>query len=807
MGSIDDIKSTLTQSALDTLCEKFHIPDTVHPELPGRNNRIRNVLEYFQINLSQLSVIATAKVSYFEILCRIHGFVPTVGNFLCDFLVNHPTLFRKFLESFLCLIGISRYYELDDNVYPVFLVDDDEEMDLFAFINHADPTKVQIREREVRDGEVLLLESTKGLLSRLVLLMVRKFPVDAGIVRIEDEVPATVVEKAKGSRKKRKTTGGASGSNLPPKKLRADHGTSSASASTGEKSVAALQGLLEHSTLPVEVGVTAVATLPFITSYVSLTPEREGGGRTDSVTGPNLRTHHPTERSLIMDPPIMTTAIATTIVASASSVSVAGAGNEPDHASIFEDFTSAGTLRGMNYDQLLTDFNVGAARQTCIGGEVRMQTEHIFGEKKKLKGRCSRQADLLKEKDAEIASLKSQQSLKEAEAAEAIRLRSQVATVEATEATRVNELNGLKERNSTLEEEKHVLEHKVAALESADAAKVIELTSLTAQIAKLTQDLSELGLSCDELSVKASFLEAERDRLVVQVSLLEGTCFELHDEVSGYKLFKEQIKAVQDEQVKVLTGRRWIFGRGLRLVVMKCLQSPEYLVALGGAIGCAIDKGMQDGLATGIDHGKARRGLVDVAAYDPSTEANYVSAVNALRAVDFPLLAQLASQKDASIADIMGLFHLDSLAAETPKADQLQPSLEQLMFPIHRPEDQVVIGETSMYFSLDVVHARVRRIRGDVASQRLSISDAMVPVIKPLFAENLVGKAITSGVSAAVAATTALSNSFVQASFIPPIPVSDYEVADTEAQVEASSSPKIIFDQETLKTSPDNPAT
>ncbi|GJV67749.1 hypothetical protein Tco_1483258 [Tanacetum coccineum] len=94
MGSIDDIKSTLTQSALDALCEKFHIPDIVHPELPSRNNRIRNsstrkisvytrffdfanywiplsqflvdVLEYFQINLSQLSVIAATKDQYFS---------------------------------------------------------------------------------------------------------------------------------------------------------------------------------------------------------------------------------------------------------------------------------------------------------------------------------------------------------------------------------------------------------------------------------------------------------------------------------------------------------------------------------------------------------------------------------------------------------------------------------------------------------------------------------------------------------------------------------------------------------------------
>ncbi|GKD00259.1 hypothetical protein Tco_1170533 [Tanacetum coccineum] len=111
---------------------------------------------------------------------------------------------------------------------------------------------------------------------------------------------------------------------------------------------------------------------------------------------------------------------------------------------------------------------------------------------------------------------------------------------------------------------------------------------------------------------------------------------------------------------------------------MKCLQSSKYLAALGGAIGHAIDN-----------------------------EANYISVVNALRVVDFYLLAQLESHKDESIADIMGLLHLEGCAAETLKASQLQSSHEQLMLPIHRVEDQVVIGETSLSFSLDAAHAHV----------------------------------------------------------------------------------------------------
>ncbi|GKF51448.1 hypothetical protein Tco_0147915, partial [Tanacetum coccineum] len=229
----------------------------------------------------------------------------------------------------------------------------------------------------------------------------------------------------------------------------------------------------------------------------------------------------------------------------------------------------------------------------------------------------------------------------------------------------------------------------------ANTTKEAELASPTAQTAKLTQDLSELGLSCDELSVKASTLKAERDRLVGQ-----------------------------DEQVKVLSDKvagldAELMGMALHLdeeFYPRFLTTISILLLWEGPSAVPLIRGMQDGLAAGIDHGKAGRGLADVAAYDPSAEANFVSAVNALRAVYFPLLAQLASQKDASITDIMGLLHLEGPAAETPEAEQLQPSPEQLMLPIHRPEDQVVIGETSLSFYLDVVHSRVQRIRGDTAS-------------------------------------------------------------------------------------------
>nr|GEZ73256.1 hypothetical protein [Tanacetum cinerariifolium] len=81
-----------------------------------------------------------------------------------------------------------------------------------------------------------------------------------------------------------------------------------------------------------------------------------------------------------------------------------------------------------------------------------------------------------------------------------------------------------------------------------------------------------------------------------------------------------------------------------------------------------------------------------------------------------------------------------------------------------------------------VDHLAPSGIRGDVASRHLYLFVAMVLLIEPFSAENLVGEASTSGLQAAVAATTTLSTTFVQASSVPPIPASDHEVVDTEPQ-------------------------
>ncbi|GJS24287.1 hypothetical protein Tco_0452919 [Tanacetum coccineum] len=355
-----------------------------------------DMLRYYHIHISQLYVIGAAKVSHFEILCRVHDFEPTVGLFRCFYvnsknkcwmsfskrhgndvvcytktldslkswndrffwvdafacpasfpwnssksvpmdpfpksfefnaehyasLVAYPAPFHKYPEPFLCLIGISRNYTLDEDTYPQFLRENGEEMDLLSFIQISDPTKMRVGERQRVEDEPKLLDTTVGRVVPLLPIAPARAEseLDASVDRLFDEdssgnlaeqgdsaggghvvgtplvseAAETVVEdvaplQPKRQKKRKTVVSDAGGPSHPSKKLREDHETSTGPSVAG-KSMSALQRLLAGAVLNPEVGIAALSTLPFITSYVSVIPERESEDQTDSMAGANLQT-------------------------------------------------------------------------------------------------------------------------------------------------------------------------------------------------------------------------------------------------------------------------------------------------------------------------------------------------------------------------------------------------------------------------------------------------------------------------------------------------------------------------------------
>ncbi|GJY43374.1 hypothetical protein Tco_0431587 [Tanacetum coccineum] len=588
--------------------------------------------------------------------------------------------------------------------------------------------------------------------------------------------------------------------------------------------------LLVRAVLNVEVRGEPILTLPFVTSFVSATPERENENPADSMTGPNLRTisapqrfiissdssHHSGANiaeaevdSIVMSStPIIATVVTVTVdvaasaketpvrpsLFSAGSSSVGGTDSTPGGFSDVSgsDFLIGGirtvvepdfdlqkffaSIRGMEHDQLFTEFNVGAARQVSLSVKVRMRVEYNIKEKRKLRAVVEEKDILLKAKVEEVDSLKAQLLVKEAEATEAICLRTEASKFEVVEKSLRDEVESLKERNTTLEKEKSMLDVRVSDLAATVKVKEQEATDSDAMVHALEVTCSSLR---DQILTYERLKEQFEEFQDVQMRMVGDKLAKLEVDLSEMTLHFEE--KFYPHLLTTITDRRWLLTHGLKLFLTKCLNSSEYLSALGAAISRAIEKGMQDGLAAGIEHGAHGRSLEDLVAYNPSAEEDYNAALQELRSLDFSLLAELKSHKDASVETIMNLLRLESPLVDAPGMSDLQPDVDQLMVPIHRSEDQAVLGSTSLLFALSVSRDRVERIRKNITEHRSALTGVYVPLVEPLSVQNLTGAAGTSDVlPSAVATTTALSTTFAYASIVLSVSVDDYIISDEE---------------------------
>ncbi|GKE70682.1 hypothetical protein Tco_1528754 [Tanacetum coccineum] len=176
----------------------------------------------------------------------------------------------------------------------------------------------------------------------------------------------------------------------------------------------------------------------------------------------------------------------------------------------------------------------------------------------------------------------------------------------------------------------------------------------------------------------------------------------------------------------------------------KCLNSTEYMEALRNAFGRAIEKGLHEGLAAGIEHGQAGRCLTDLEAYIPSTEVDFNSAVRDLSDFNFPLLQELSNKKDASTCDIMDLLRLDDAMAEA----------------------------LALSVALDICRGRVEKMERNLVERLPFLKDVFVSLDHPLSAEALIEPPVE------VPATNVLSTVVIVPPSGPSVSVEDYENPD-----------------------------
>ncbi|GJX99188.1 hypothetical protein Tco_0356207 [Tanacetum coccineum] len=190
-----------------------------------------------------------------------------------------------------------------------------------------------------------------------------------------------------------------------------------------------------------------------------------------------------------------------------------------------------------------------------------------------------------------------------------------------------------------------------------------------------------------EEKIKAAFEEFKK----YEDDKVEQRCVEM--DVRLDKLSMDFDEELYPHMLIAIAGRRWVIGHGLRLAVMKCVESSEIRQAFADVVSAGLAKGMSEGLKYGIEHGKAGRDLADVEAYDPEANSKLVKAIQDLKDMKYPIVDQLKRLKDAPMELLMASLHLKSDTREDAPQwiSHLRPSSSQLkilVYPeVRDPED------------------------------------------------------------------------------------------------------------------------
>nr|GEY46821.1 Ras-related protein RABA1f [Tanacetum cinerariifolium] len=115
---------------------------------------------------------------------------------VCDFLRTHTSSFRKFPKPFLCWVGISRYYELDENCYLTFW-DGNECGDGFVFVHpslrphQGDASGSTLPPKKLREDYRVATSSIDGK----SLVAIRGLIMEGSSVSSEVTAPCVVAKK------------------------------------------------------------------------------------------------------------------------------------------------------------------------------------------------------------------------------------------------------------------------------------------------------------------------------------------------------------------------------------------------------------------------------------------------------------------------------------------------------------------------------------------------------------------------------------------------------------------------------------
>ncbi|GKD53152.1 hypothetical protein Tco_1286539 [Tanacetum coccineum] len=720
-NTIDYVTSVLSQRDLDLFYRTYNIPADLRPELPGRDDTIQNspegkigiytrfiefanfriplsrfllsVLQYYQINFSQLSVFGAAKVCHFEIKCRVLSYQPSLGTFR-RFYVNSisngwfsfsrhgPTwccFSKKFdslkgwndhffwIDASICLIFVSWYNDVSVRRYPL---PSDNLVDFELLEKLASNCTVIKRYPKTFLCLVGLSRSFDDLHVRPTLL--KSDESDMGLL---DFVKSTDPFKVKTG--ERTLTEG----EVPLLTDTADMVVAPIVQTIRLVDHTIVNELEEHAGKkkrkvvfnPPALGLSFKAgrrvldlssfrhpSKEIMSSSVTPTPEGDVPEDSGSSQDLNDQAHRLPNRYVVV-----------TSNSKHGDVNVDGspkAKSPSPHVEVkiknakgvaveFADRAGTSSIPGNNAKTFAFVLDDESPTDEFYGLISPFLYEHEIMLREIFKKKFTDSSVVIQQMDAKIVALKAKLETAEKESTEVSGLYGRVSKLEAEVVAKFEEISGLNKQNAELL-------GKVSILESARE--------------ELTNQVSKLGVDCESLRGEI----VGETRLRVEFTSLQDVASRRFEEQSA-KL-DARIADVRREidtdlypyMLTAIAGQRWILGHGIRLAVMKCAQSSEYHFTLGKVISLAINKGIQQGLEAGIKHGKAGRSLAQVDTYDPEVKNKYVAAVGEFENVSFSLLEEFKALKDSPLAFIMSALTLEGDADSTPELRKLQPSLD-----------------------------------------------------------------------------------------------------------------------------------
>ncbi|GKB24863.1 hypothetical protein Tco_0864264, partial [Tanacetum coccineum] len=280
-------------------------------------------------------------------------------------------------------------------------------------------------------------------------------------------------------------------------------------------------------------------------------------------------------------------------------------------------------------------------RHVAMGSQLRLRFEQEAKPLKKARSKIARRDQRIQVKEEEIKKLDQEiQSLRVVE----------------------SKVHGLQNQTKNLKTllEAEVDIKKVAEAKNAELAK--ELDSLCVQFLDLQVSNNQLAKQVlnlqaqvtSEEKIKAAFEEFKK----YEDDKVEQRCTKMDALMD--KLSVDFDEELYPHMLTSIAGCRWVIRHGMRLAVMKCVESSKIRQAFADVMSAGLAKGISEGLKYGIEHEKAGRDLVDIKAYDLEANSKLVKALQDLKDLKYPMVDQLERLKDAPMELIMASLHLKS---------------------------------------------------------------------------------------------------------------------------------------------------